>query len=80
MLKHLLLVRAKLYEIIFSFINIFCLTNACNLTDRFLNCRDISRAGNTESGIYNITLSGRAGKDQVYCDLETDGGGWLVNI
>ena len=63
----------------FTFINILRLTSACDLDEKSLNCRDVYRAGNTRSGIYNITLSGIAGKDEVYCDLETDGGEWLVN-
>ena len=68
-----------MHQINFNFIKILFLTNACDVDERFLNCRDVSRAGNTRSGIYYITLSGRAGKDQIYCDLVTDGGGWLVN-
>ena len=55
------------------------LINAFKLTDVLSNCYDVSLAGNTTSGIYNITVSGRAGKNEVYCDHETDGGGWLVN-
>ena len=27
---------------------------------------------------FNINASGRIRKIQVFCDLETDGGGWLV--
>ena len=55
------------------------LINNLKITDLPSNCRDVSQAGNSNSGIYSITVSGRAKKDQVYCDLETDGEGWLVN-
>ena len=68
-----------MHYINFNFRNTLRLTYACDVDERFLNCHDVSRAGNTRSEIYYITLSGRAGKDQVYCDLETDGEGWLVN-
>ena len=54
-------------------------TNDLKITDLPSNCHDVSRAGNSNSGIYSITISGRAGKDQVYCDLEKDGEEWLVN-
>ena len=57
---------------------LFFLINALKLTDILSNCLDVSLAGNNESGIYEITVLGRDEKNKVYCDLETDGGGWLV--
>ena len=41
------------------------------------NCKNLKDFGNTSSGIYHISL-GR-GDLTVYCDQETDGGGWLVS-
>nr|XP_054923501.1 techylectin-5A-like isoform X1 [Dermacentor andersoni]XP_054923502.1 techylectin-5A-like isoform X1 [Dermacentor andersoni]XP_054923503.1 techylectin-5A-like isoform X1 [Dermacentor andersoni] len=43
------------------------------------HCADLLRAGQTTSGLYDIFI----GKDDVkgkvvYCDMETDGGGWTV--
>ncbi|KAH7959308.1 hypothetical protein HPB49_010170 [Dermacentor silvarum] len=43
------------------------------------HCTDHLRAGQTTSGLYNIFV----GKDDVkgkvvYCDMDTDGGGWMV--
>ena len=43
------------------------------------DCKDIALAGFTSSGVYNITVPGRTNSVQVYCDLNTDGGGWLVS-
>ena len=37
-------------------------------------------AGFTQSGIYHITPKGGYKGIEVHCDMETDGGGWLVGI
>ena len=47
---------------------------------RFLglrNCKDVFDRGFRESGIYFITTL--ASDHRVYCDMDTDGGGWLVS-
>ena len=42
------------------------------------DCYDLLQKGYTDSGVYKIYM-GQAGKFvTVYCDMETDGGGWLV--
>jgi len=41
------------------------------------NCKNLKDFGNTSSGIYNISAG--CGNLAVYCDQETDGGGWLVS-
>ena len=65
-----------------------------NLTENLSSCRDVAQAGFNKSGIFNITLSQKAltfvwmglkqvlGKVefQVYCDLQTEGGDWLVSF
>ena len=41
------------------------------------NCADIkARSRGSASGLFNIEVDGET--VQVYCDMETDGGGWLV--
>ena len=47
------------------------------------DCKDLKNKGHTHTGVYTINLQGRAGTSvppqiQVYCDMNTDGGGWLV--
>ena len=64
------------------------------LTEKLSNCHDMAQAGFNRSGIFNITLPEQSFthvwvwvklllielKFQVYCDLETDGGDWLVSV
>jgi len=42
------------------------------------NCKDLQRLGQNKSGLYQIYVKRLAEKFSVYCDQETDGGGWLV--
>ena len=62
-----------------------------NLTENFSNCRDVAQAGFNKNGIFNIAIPENTVwmgfkpilirlKSQVYCDLETDRGGWLVSL
>nr|AHY19013.1 FREP2 [Argopecten irradians] len=41
------------------------------------DCEDVRDAGNTESGVYTIYINKRDAV-KVWCDMETDGGGWTV--
>ncbi|XP_038052482.1 microfibril-associated glycoprotein 4-like [Patiria miniata] len=42
------------------------------------DCQSLLEAGYSVSGIYTIFPAGFADGLRVYCDMETDGGGWLV--
>uniref|UniRef100_F6QEY7 Tenascin N n=2 Tax=Ornithorhynchus anatinus TaxID=9258 RepID=F6QEY7_ORNAN len=43
------------------------------------DCSQVQQNGNVASGMYTIYLHGDAGRPlEVYCDMDTDGGGWIV--
>ena len=44
----------------------------------FTSCVDILNAGHTQSGVYILRMQDTYKSINVYCDQETDGGGWLV--
>ena len=43
------------------------------------SCDDVSQSVSNTSGIYYITVQGRNGPVQVYCELTSNGGNWLVS-
>ncbi|XP_073347326.1 tenascin-N [Pagrus major] len=44
-----------------------------------MDCLQIMRNGNEKSGIYTMYINNDRSKPiEVFCDMETDGGGWLV--
>jgi len=44
------------------------------------DCADLYRMGKNTNGVYTVYVDGVANQTvSVYCDMETNGGGWLVS-
>ena len=50
-----------------------------HFADIFLSCNHVSRFELLTSGIYNISVQDRSEPVPVYCELDTNGGNWLVS-
>ncbi len=44
------------------------------------DCSEILALGYTQSGLYTVYVGPYKEPVGVYCDQETDGGGWLVGV
>lgn len=44
------------------------------------DCGDILSLGSTSSGVYTVFVGNKLHPISVYCDMETDNGGWTVNL
>ena len=53
-------------------------TDCCKCS--FRDCQDYLENGTTTSAIYKVTPVGMNSEIEVYCDMKTDGGGWVVSI
>jgi len=42
------------------------------------DCADIKKTGRQSSGVYTVYTGNPPKPIQVYCDMITEGGGWLV--
>lgn len=45
-----------------------------------LDCWDVLQEGHNTSGIFRIQTPGSPEAITVYCDMDSDGGGWTVSI
>ncbi|XP_019477626.2 angiopoietin-4 [Meleagris gallopavo] len=45
---------------------------------RFQDCTEVLRAGSRASGVYTLHITNMSQPRKVFCDMETDGGGWTV--
>uniref|UniRef100_A0A914CWB8 Fibrinogen C-terminal domain-containing protein n=1 Tax=Acrobeloides nanus TaxID=290746 RepID=A0A914CWB8_9BILA len=53
-----------------------CEKNADEPSNRASDCKQLMSQGQTASGVYTIYVNGAP--KTVYCDMQTDGGGWTV--
>ncbi|XP_027133153.1 angiopoietin-2a [Larimichthys crocea] len=44
----------------------------------FIDCAAVFKSGNTQSGVYILTLPNTTTEVKAFCDMETEGGGWTV--
>ncbi|XP_035003925.1 angiopoietin-4 [Hippoglossus stenolepis] len=71
--------QAQLMVSVHTLINMVASTTASPPGNQmWRDCADAYKAGHSASGVYHIFISNRTQPVQVYCDMETSGGGWTV--
>uniref|UniRef100_A0A7N8XB44 Angiopoietin 4 n=1 Tax=Mastacembelus armatus TaxID=205130 RepID=A0A7N8XB44_9TELE len=71
--------QAQLMESVHTLINMVAsATGSPPRAQLWRDCADVYKAGQSVSGMYHIYLGNRTEPVQVYCDMETSGGGWTV--
>ncbi|XP_070815067.1 angiopoietin-4 [Chaetodon trifascialis] len=71
--------QAQLMESVHALINMVATTTGSPpRSQMWRDCADVYKAGHSVSGLYHIYVGNRSQPVQVYCDMETAGGGWTV--
>ncbi|XP_055365211.1 angiopoietin-4 isoform X2 [Betta splendens] len=71
--------QAQLMESVHSLINMVASsTGSPPRVHMWRDCADAYKAGHSLSGLYHIYIGNKTEPVQVYCDMETGGGGWTV--
>uniref|UniRef100_A0A3Q0RRN5 Angiopoietin 4 n=1 Tax=Amphilophus citrinellus TaxID=61819 RepID=A0A3Q0RRN5_AMPCI len=70
--------QTQLMESVHTLINMVATTTAPPRSQVWRDCANAYRAGHSVSGLYHIYIGNRTEPVQVYCDMETSGGGWTV--
>uniref|UniRef100_UPI0037E8F27F angiopoietin-4 n=1 Tax=Semicossyphus pulcher TaxID=241346 RepID=UPI0037E8F27F len=68
----------QLMESVHTLINMVSTTGSSPRSQMWRDCADIYKASHSVSGLYNIYVGNRTEPVQVFCDMETAGGGWTV--
>ncbi|XP_029632336.1 angiopoietin-4 [Salmo trutta] len=69
----------QLMESVHTLINMVSTGTGILLRDqRFCDCAEAYKAGHNISGVYYIYISNMTEPTQVFCDMETSGGGWTL--
>ncbi|XP_045885473.1 angiopoietin-1 isoform X3 [Micropterus dolomieu] len=76
--------QAHLMDSVHTLINMVATTTGTHthteeaMAQMWRDCAEAYKAGHSVSGLYHIYISNRTEPVQVYCDMETSGGGWTV--
>ena len=62
------------------YLNLYNSISACNTYSTVTDCQDVQSVGFNDSGVYHVTPPGTFQGVDVYCDMVTDGGGWIVSL
>ncbi|KAM6980508.1 angiopoietin-1 [Aplochiton taeniatus] len=71
--------QAQLMESVHTLINMMAGSKGSSLGDeRFRDCAEAYKAGHAISGLYHIYIGNMTEPTQVFCDMDTSGGGWTL--
>nr|XP_029131391.1 angiopoietin-1-like [Labrus bergylta] len=70
--------QAQIMESVHTLINMVATTGLLPGSQMWKDCADAYKAGHSDSGLYQIYINNRTEPVQVFCDMETGGGGWTV--